>query len=135
MKNTAKLPFLVALFFTLPFYCLFHYTQAVAGDTTDELINEMIDGAHRAAQVFSDNDLEGYLSYTTEDFVHESVSRPPGTREQFAKKIDNFFKSFPGVKNYQVDLLPYENYLVFDECTFEIPLPGTDKKSRPSTWT
>ena len=128
MKNTVAHPLLVALFISLPFYWLLRCPEAAGVGISDEQINNMIDAVHRADQAFSENDLETYLSYTTEDFVHESVSRPPGSREQFAQKIENFFTSFPGVKNYQADLLPYENYLVFDECTFEIPLPGTDKK-------
>ena len=128
MKSTITHPVLVALFISFPLYCLLHGTEALGGGMSDEQINDMINAARAAGVAFSENDLQKYLSYTTEDFVHESVSRPPGTREQFAQKIEKFFTSFPGVKNYQAELLPYEKYLVFDECTFEIPLPGTDKR-------
>ena len=127
MKNRANYSTFVFLI-SLSIFCLLLGNKALDAKMSDEEINNMIDAAILAGQAFSDNDLEKYLSFFTEDFVHESVSRSPGSREQFTQKIEKFFTSFPGVKNYQVNLLPYENYLVFDECTFEIPLPDTGKK-------
>lgn len=94
---------------------------------SENLTDKMIEGARSADEAFSENELEKYLDYFTDDFIHDNVTRSPANKEQFAKKIATFFKAFPGVRNYQKELLPYDKYLVFDECTFEIPIPKNDK--------
>lgn len=127
MKNTCLYSIALACLFSIPFISLALGPEAVATETSENETNEMIEAAHLAAEAFSKNDIEEYLSYFTDDFTHQSVSRAPADKEQFAQKIVKFFNAFPGVKNYQKDLLPYENYIVFDECTFEIPLPEKNK--------
>lgn len=127
MKNTCLYSIALACLFSIPLISLPLVPESVAADMYENNANEMIEAAHRAGEAFSKNDLEEYLSYFTDDFTHQSVSRAPADKEQFAQKILKFFNAFPGVKNYQKDLLPYKNYLVFDECTFEIPLPEKNK--------
>ena len=127
MKNTSLYLSALASLFSMTFTCLFLVSVVVANNKSDNPSDKMIEAALSAAEAFSENDLEKYLSFFTEDFIHENVSRSPSSREQFAKKIEDFFKSFPGVRNYQKNLLPYKNYLIFDECTFEIPLPEKNK--------
>jgi len=127
MKKISLYSVVLTSLFSITFTCLFLISEAVATNKMDDRTNEMIEAVNSADKAFSDNDLEKYLSFFTEDFMHENVSRPPSDKEKFAKKIEGFFKAFPGVRNYQKSLLSYENYLVFDECTFEIPLPGKNK--------
>ena len=127
MKKISLYSIVLTSLFSITFTYLFIISEAVATNKSDDRTNEMIEAVHSADKAFSDNDLEKYLSFFTEDFMHENVSKPPSDKEQFAQNIEGFFNAFPGVRNYQKSLLPYENYLVFDECTFEIPLPGKNK--------
>lgn len=127
MKTTNLYAIALASLVSITVTCLFLGSEAVANNKADYQTDKMIEAAHRADKAFSDNDIEKYLSFFTADFIHENVSRPPSDKEQFAKKIEGFFNAFPGVRNYQKNLLPYENYLIFDECTFEIPLSGKNK--------
>lgn len=127
MKKISLYSVALTSLFSITFTYLFLISEVVATSKMDDRTKEMIEAVHSADKAFSDNDLEKYLSFFTEDFMHENVSKPPSTKEQFAQKIEGFFNAFPGVRNYQKNLLPYENYLVFDECTFEIPFPGKNK--------
>jgi predicted ester cyclase len=86
----------------------------------------MIAAMQKAAEVFSANDLEGYAACITDDFISDNVSRTPVDKEAFLEHCTKYFKAFPGIKNYQKALLPAGNFLVFDECTFTIPLPDSD---------
>jgi predicted ester cyclase len=94
---------------------------------SENVAKEMIEAVHQADDAFNENDIEKYLTYFTDDFIHDNVSRSPGNKDEFGKRVASFFESFPGIRNYQKNLLPFENYLVFDECTFDIPLPDKDK--------
>ena len=88
---------------------------------------EMTEAALNAADAFNENDLEKYMSFFTDDFIKENISKSPGDKDAFRTSVARFFTKFPGIRNYQKDLLPFKNYLVFDECTFEIPIPENDK--------
>jgi predicted ester cyclase len=94
---------------------------------SENVAKEMIEAVHKADDAFNENDIEKYLTYFTDDFIHDNVSRSPGNKDEFGKRVASFFESFPGIRNYQKNLLPFENYLVFDECTFEIPVPKKDR--------
>ena len=91
---------------------------------------EMIEAALNAADAFNENDLEKYMSFFTDDFIKENISKPAGDKDAFRTSVAGFFKKFPGIRNYQKYLLPFKNSLVFDECTFEIPIPEKDKTIR-----
>ena len=106
---------------------LFASGEAGITKISEARVKELIDAVHHADEAFDENDLEKYLSHFTDDFIHDNVSRSPSNKDAFGKKIAGFFKAFPGVRNYQKNLLPYGNYLVFDECTFDIPIPDKDK--------
>ena len=99
-----------------------------ASDPDIDLSQVMIDGVHAADDAFSRNDAEAYASHLTEDFVHDNVTGEPSPRTAFIEMVEGFFTSFPGVKNYQKDLLPSGTFLIFDECTFDIPIAGTGAK-------
>jgi hypothetical protein len=94
---------------------------------SEDRAKEMIEAVHQADDAFNENDIEKYLTYFTDDFTHDNVSRSPGNKDGFGKRVAGFFEAFPGIRNYQKDLLPFENYLLFDECTFDIPVPDKDK--------
>ncbi len=101
--------------------------EAGISEMSEGRAKEMIEAVHQADDAFNENDIEKYLTYFTDDFIHDNVSRSPGNKDGFGKRVAGFFEAFPGIRNYQKDLLPFENYLVFDECTFDIPLPDKDK--------
>jgi predicted ester cyclase len=127
MNKTSFYTIALASLFSLTFTYSFLVSKVVAANKPDDRSNEMIEAVHLADKAFDENDIEKYLSYLTDDFIHDNVSSSPANKEQFGKLVESFFKAFPGIRNYQKNLLPYENYLVFDECTFEIPLPDMNK--------
>ena len=99
MKKLRLYSVVLTSLFSITFTFLFLISEVIATNKSDDRTNEMIEAVHSADKAFSDNDLEKYLSFFTEDFMHENVSRPPSNKEQFAKKIEGFFKEFPGVRN------------------------------------
>jgi len=127
MKNILVLIIAITFLLLIPLEILQADSNSEASKISENLTDKMIEGARSADEAFSENELEKYLDYFTDDFIHDNVTRSPANKEQFAKKIATFFKTFPGVRNYQKDLLPYDKYLVFDECTFEIPIPKNNK--------
>jgi predicted ester cyclase len=124
MKKTIVIILISALFVII--FSSEFLTDSKA-ETSNVKAKEMVEAAQRADDAFSENDLEKYMSFFTVDFTHENVSGSTKNRAEFAEKITKFYKAFPGISNYQRDLLPYKNYLIFDECTFEIPLPDKGK--------
>lgn len=127
MRDILVLIIAITFLLVIPIEILQADSKSEASKISENLTDTMIEGARSADEAFSENELEKYLDYFTDDFIHDNVTRSPANKEQFAKKIATFFKAFPGVRNYQKDLLPYDTYLVFDECTFEIPIPKNNK--------
>ena len=127
MKKTFVIIVVLAFLFTSLSINVLAGKEAGISEMSGSRAKEMIEAVHQADNAFNENDIEKYLTYFTDDFIHDNVSRSPGNKDEFGKRVASFFESFPGIRNYQKDLLPFENYLVFDECTFDIPLPDKDK--------
>ena len=44
---------------------------------SENVAKEMIEAVHMADDAFNENDIEKYLTYFTDDFIHDNVSRSP----------------------------------------------------------
>ena len=115
MKKSFVIIIISAFLCSVPSIDSFSAQNTAISQISEDRTKEMLEAVHQADNAFNENHIEKYLTHFTDDFIHDNVSRSPRNKDGFGKMVSGFFEAFPGVRNYQKDLLPFENYLIFDE--------------------
>ncbi len=117
---------LTVLFFT----CIFPFLMDC--DSNERKHEEdIIALVHESSVVYSEKNLDKYLTYYTQDFYQDNVSAPgPLGRNDFISKLSKRFESDDSVFHYQGRVLVSGNITFFDECSTVKTSPVTGKKLR-----
>ena len=99
---------------------------SAGGQTKDQVIQDL--RAH--ADTLTRHDIDAFAATLTDDFVSDNVSAKPRNKSEMVAAIGAMLKNSPTLQNFQGGLLVSGSFAVFDECSFVMMNPKTNRQYR-----